>query len=82
MSPFSLIIRFHRWHWRVAARGTGRLVFVGAFGLGVSLDDPLLIGPTLDGLFPLAHFLGDAIGMLAIVYAAVGAYGLYVREPW
>ena len=47
-------------------------MFAAGFGLGVALDDPLLVGPTLDGWFPLANFVGDVIGMLLLVYLLVG----------
>ena len=82
MNLFSLLIRVQGWYARVVARPTGKLVFAAGFGLGVALDDPLLVGPTLDGWFPLANFVGDVIGMLLLVYLLVGVYGLYVGEPF
>ena len=51
MNPFSLLIRVQGWYARSRATD-GKLVFAAGFGLGVALDDPLLVGPTLDGWFP------------------------------
>ena len=76
------IADYNAWCHRVAATPTGGLVFAGSFALGFSLDDPLLIGPLLDGLFPLAHFLGESIGLIAMMYGGVTLYGLYTRVPF
>lgn len=76
------IVDYNAWRHRVVGTPTGGLVFAGSFGLGASLDEPLLIGTLLDGLLPLGHFLGNSIGIIAMMYGGVTLYGLYTRVPF
>jgi len=79
---FPWIADYNSWCHRVAATPTGGLVFAGCVGLGFSLDDPLLLASLLDGLFRFSHFLGGALGTIALMYGGVTIYGLYARVPF
>ncbi len=47
----------------------------------VVVPRPTPLGSIADGLFPLASFLADIVGLLGVLVLVVVAYGLYVREP-